>query len=85
MQKIKKFHFGETYVNNKKSMCYDLIYRKDMYLIFSVHKKNGREMYKCVATSIFKADEKGAFEQVITSRGDIVRSDKIVSSKKMAA
>ena len=75
MKKIQKFHPGRYYTSTNKNW-FELIDRKDGQLTFRVRKAKARsESWKQVATSTFKADDKGAFETVRFNDGTILRAD----------
>ncbi len=75
MQKIQKFQFGRLYAAPKSTKTYELIDRIDHNLIFRVRNPKTRDSWKQLATSKFKADETGAFEEVLFSDGVRLRSD----------
>ena len=82
MQKIQKFQFGRLYVapNSKKS--FELIERNGHHLTFRVRKPKDRTTYKTTAISTYKADGKGAFEEVLFLDGLHLRSDSWCSDPK---
>ena len=88
MQKIQKFQFGRIYSASNSKNTFELIDRNGHQLIFRVRRPKDRDSYKVLATSTFKADETGAFEQILIQDGTIVRSDSWCSGarkfKKMA-
>ncbi len=75
MQKIQKFQFGRLYAAPKSTKTYELIDRNGHNLIFRVRNIKTRDSWKQLATSKFKADETGAFEEVLFSDGARLRSD----------
>ena len=74
MQKIQKFQFNKNYSSSKSKNTFELIERNGHYLIFRVHKPKERATYKVSATSFYKADQFGAFEEVLLQDGTRVRS-----------
>ena len=74
MQKIQKFQLNRLYAapNSKKS--FELIERNGHHLTFRVRKPKERTTYKTTAISTYKADEIGAFEEVILMDGTRIRS-----------
>ena len=82
MQKIQKFQFDRLYAapNSKKS--FELIERNGHHLTFRVRKPKDRTTYKTTATSTFKADETGAFEEVLFLDGVRLQSDSWCSDPK---
>ena len=75
MQKIQKFQLNQTYSALKSKNTFELIERNGHYLIFRVRKPKDRSSYKTSATSVFKADQNGAFEEVLLQDGTRIRSD----------
>ena len=75
MQKIQKFQFGRLYAAPKSTKTYELIDRYDHLLVFRVRNPKTRDSWKLQTTSSFKADENGAFEEVLFSDGVRLRSD----------
>lgn len=75
MQKIQKFQFNQTYSAPNSKKTFELIDRNGHYLIFLVRKLKDRTSYKISATSVFKADQNGAFEEVLLTDGTRIRSD----------
>ena len=74
MQKIQKFQLSHIYfaLNSKKS--FELIERNGRHLTFRVRKPKDRTTYKTTAVSSYKADETGAFEEVILMDGTRIQS-----------
>lgn len=74
MQSIQKFKFNQKYcaINSRKK--FELVERNDNYLVFRVRKPGSRETYKTAATSTYKANEFGAFEEVFLPDGVRVRA-----------
>ena len=75
MQKIQKFQFGRLYAAPKSTKTYELINRDGHALTFRVRNPKTRDSWKQLATSTYKADETGAFEEVLFSDGARLRSD----------
>jgi len=69
MQKIQKFQFGRLYSATKSTKTYELIDRNGHRLIFRVRNPKTRDSWKQLATSTYKADQNGAFEEVLFSDG----------------
>ena len=82
MQKIQKFQFGRLYSTPKSSKTYELIDRYDHLLIFRVRNPKNRDSWKLQATSTYKADTSGAFEEVLFSDGVRLRSDALRPERK---
>ena len=74
MQKIQKFQLSHIYSapNSKKS--FELIERNGHHLTFRVRKPKDRTTYKTTAISSYKADETGAFEEVLLMDGTRIQS-----------
>ena len=85
MQKIQKFQFGRLYAAPKSPKTYELISRDGHHLIFRVRNPKTRDSWKQLATSTFKADETGAFEEVLLIDGVRLRSDSQYSISTPAA
>lgn len=75
MQKIQKFQPALIYSAPKSKNTFELIERNGHYLIFRVRKPKDRTSYKVSATSVYKADQNGAFEEVLLLDGTRVRSN----------
>ena len=75
MQKIQKFQPTHFYSAPKSKNTYELIDRNGHYLTFRVHKPKDRTSFKVSATSFYKADQNGAFEEVLLQDGTRIRSD----------
>ena len=75
MQKIQKFQPALIYSAPKSKNTFELIERNGHYLIFRVRKPKDRTSYKVSATSVYKADKNGAFEEVLLLDGTRVRSN----------
>ena len=75
MQKIQKFQFSRLYAASKPSRTFELIDRDGHRLTFRVRNPKTRDSWKQMATSTYKADETGAFEEVLFSDGHRLRAD----------
>jgi len=75
MQKIQKFQLGRIYSAPKSTKTYELLSRDGHRLAFLVRNPKNRDSWKQISTSSFKADQNGAFEEVLFSDGDRLRSD----------
>ena len=75
MQKIQKFQFGRLYTAPKSTKSYELLNRDGHRLAFLVRNPKTRDSWKQISTSSFKADQNGAFEEVLFSDGVRLRSD----------
>ena len=75
MQKIQKFQFNRLYSATKSTRTYELINRDGHRLIFRVRNPKTNDSWKQLATSTFKADETGAFEEILFQDGVRLRSD----------
>lgn len=69
MQKIQKFQLGRIYSAPKSTKTYELIDRNGHRLTFRVRNPKTRDSWKELATSTFKANEIGAFEEILFSDG----------------
>ena len=69
MQKIQKFQFGHLYSASKSNKTYELLERSGHHLTFRVRNPKTRDSWKQTSTSTYKADETGAFEEVLFSDG----------------
>lgn len=75
MQAIQKFHVSQKYYcQNSKKYVFELVEREKNYLIFRVRNLKTRDSFKIDATSFYKADELGAFEEVMLSDGSRLRA-----------
>ena len=74
MQKIQKFQIGHIYFGPKRAKTYELIERNNHYLIFRVRKSKDSTTSKTSAVSTYKADQNGAFEEVLFADGICLRS-----------
>lgn len=84
MQKIQKFQFNRIYAAPKSTKTYELINRDGHRLIFRVRNPKTNDSWKQLATSTFKADETGAFEEVLFSDGVRLRADALRPKRKKA-
>jgi hypothetical protein len=75
MQKIQKFHFGRLYAAPRSTKTYELIERNGQLLTFLVKNPRNGDSWKQRATSAYKADASGAFEEVLLSTGVRLRAD----------
>ena len=75
MQKIQKFQFGRLYAAPKSTKSYELLNRDGHRLAFLVRNPKTRDSWKQISTSSLKADQNGAFEEVLFSDGVRLRSD----------
>ena len=82
MQKIQKFQFGRLYAAPKSSNLYELIDRDGHRLVFRVRNPKTRDSWKQLATSTYKADENGAFEEIFFMDGTRLRADVCCSGAK---
>lgn len=82
MQKIQKFQFGRLYAAPKSAKTYELIDRDGHALTFRVQNPKTRDSWKMRATSTYKADQNGAFEEILFSDGGRLRSDTWCSEPK---
>ena len=84
MQKIQKFQFNRIYAAPKSSKTYELIDRNNHFLTFRVRNSKTRDSWKQTATSMYKADQFGAFEEVLFSDGVRLRSDSTLPERRQA-
>ena len=84
MQKIQKFQFGRLYAAPKSTKTYDLINRDGRRLVFRVRNPKTNDSWKQTATSTYKADAIGAFEEVLLSDGTRLRGDMSCPGPKKA-
>ena len=82
MQKIQKFQLNRTYSTPKSTKTYELLDRSGHYLTFRVRNPKTKESWKQTSTSTYKADESGAFEEVLFSDGVRLRSDALRPEQK---
>ena len=83
MQTIKKFHPNTIYSSSSSKNTFQLLERSGHHLIFKVWKPKDRFSYKISALSTYKADEKGAFEEILLMDGSRVRSDYPAKKKRV--
>lgn len=74
MQKIQKFQLNHIYAAPKSTKTYELINRDGHRLIFRVRNPKTKDSWKQLATSTFKADENGAFEEILFLDGIRLRA-----------
>ena len=74
MQKILKFQLSQTYSASNSKKSFELIERNGHHLTFRVRKPKDRTTYKTTAISSYKADETGAFEEVLLMDGTRIQS-----------
>ena len=74
MQKIQKFQLSQIYsaLNSKKT--FELIERNGRHLTFRVRKPKERTTSKTTAISFYRADQTGAFEEVLLLDGTRINS-----------
>lgn len=82
MQKIQKFQFGRLYAAPKSTKTYELISRDGHRLVFRVRNPKTKDSWKQTSTSTNKADQSGAFEEVLFSDGVRLRSDSLLVERK---
>ena len=82
MQKIQKFQTGRLYAATNSKKSFELIERNGHHLTFRVRNPKDRTSYKTTATSLYKADQTGAFEEVLFLDGLHLRSDSWCSDPK---
>ena len=75
MQKIQKFQTGRLYAATNSKKTFELIERNGHHLTFRVRNPKNRTSYKTTATSLYKADQTGAFEEVLFLDGVRLRAD----------
>jgi len=84
MQKIQKFQFGQIYRTPKSTKTYELLDRSGHHLTFRVRNPKTKDSRKQTSTSTYKADQSGAFEEVLFSDGVRLRSDAFRPERKKA-
>ena len=84
MQKIQKFQFGRLYAAPKSTKTYELINRDGHRLVFRVRNPKTNDSWKQLATSTYKADETGAFEEILFNDGVRLRADALCPERKKA-
>ena len=82
MQKIQKFQFGLIYRAPKSPRTYELLDRSGHHLTFRVRNPKTKDSWKQTSTSTFKADQTGAYEEVLFSDGVRLRSDSVLLNRK---
>ena len=82
MQKIQKFQFGRLYAAPKSTKSYELLNRDGHRLVFLVRNPKTRDSWKQLVVSTFKADETGAFEEILCNDGVRLRADAWCSDPK---
>ena len=82
MQKIQKFQFGHVYVVPKSPKTYELLDRSGHHPTFRVRNPKTKDSWKQTSTSTYKADQSGAFEEVLFSDGVRLRSDSVLVNRK---
>jgi hypothetical protein len=84
MQKIQKFQFNRIYAVPKSTKTYELINRDGHHLIFRVRNPKTNDSWKQLGTSTFKADQTGAFEEILFKDGVRLRADVLSQERKIA-
>ena len=82
MQKIQKFQFSHIYRAPKSTKTYELLDRSGHHLTFRVRNPKTKDSWKQTSTSTYKADQSGAFEEVLFSDGVRLRSDSVLVNRK---
>ena len=82
MQKIQKFQFSHIYRAPKSTKTYELLDRSGHHLTFRVRKPKTKDSWKQTSISTYKADQSGAFEEVLFSDGVRLRSDSLLVDRK---
>lgn len=82
MQKIQKFQLGRLYAAPKSTKTYELLDRDGHRLVFRVRNPKTRDSWKQLGVSTYKADESGAFEEILFSDGIRLRSDSWLTEPK---
>ena len=82
MQKIQKFQLNSIYSAPKSTKTYELLDRSGHYLTFRVRNPKTKESWKQTSTSTYKADQSGAFEEVLFYDGVRLRSDALRPEQK---
>ena len=77
MQTIQNFKSGRLYSASKSTKTYELIDRFDHFLTFRIRNPKTRDSWTTQITSFYKADEAGAFEEVLFSDGVRLRADAV--------
>ena len=84
MQKIQKFQFNQIYRAPKSTKTYELLDRSGHHLTFLVRNPKTKDSWKQTSTSTYKADQSGAFEEVLFSDGVRLRSEFLRTERKKA-
>ena len=84
MQKIQKFQTCRLYATPKSVTTYELIDRNGRILTFRGRNPKTHDSWKQTATSSYKADAFGAFEEVLLSDGTRLRGDMSCPGPKKA-
>ena len=74
MQKIQKFQFSRIYSALNSQKTFELIERNGHQLTFRVRKPKDRTTSKTTAISCYRADQTGAFEEVLLMDGTRINS-----------
>lgn len=82
MQKIQKFQLGRLYAAPKSTKTYELLDRDGHRLVLRVRNPKTRDSWKQLGVSTYKADESGAFEEILFSDGIRLRSDSWLAEPK---
>lgn len=82
MQKIQKFQFGRIYVAPNSSKTFELLDRDSHRLVFLVRNPRTRDSWEQLGVSTYKADETGAFEEILFQDGMRLRSDSWLTEPK---
>lgn len=77
MQAIKKFQTSRLYSDPKTTKTYELIDRSGHFLTFLVRNPKARDCWTTQITSFYKADEAGAFEEVLFADDVRLRADAV--------
>ena len=84
MNTIKKFRSGLLYSAPSSNKIYELLERNGHFLTFRARNLKTKDSFKLQATSTYKADASGAFEEVLFSDGVRLRSDSFCPEPKKA-
>ena len=84
MQKIQQFQFNQIYRAPKSTKTYELLDRSGHHLTFRVRNPKTKDSWKQTSTSTYKADQSGAFEEVLFSDGVRLRSEFLRTERKKA-
>ena len=83
MQKIQKFQLGRIYSAPKSTKTYELLDRSGHHLTFRVRNPKTNDSWKQLSTSTFKADQNGAFEEVLFSDGVRLRANESLQMNRI--